>query len=64
MTRFKPSTLEVKNVPFTINPVPNTNVHGRPQMQMQWEPRYTENQHSYQYPDGRKIPKLPWIKQC
>lgn len=48
---------------FLINPVPNMQIHGRPQGKARYEPSFTEYQTRYEWPDGEKIVKLPWMRK-
>ena len=63
MVRYVAPPTEQKTVDFTVNPIPNTGAHGRPQASIGWEPRITEYQRRYEFPDSEKITKLPWLKK-
>lgn len=63
MVRYTRPPGERKSVAFTVNPTPNTGAHGRPQMTTHWEPRITEYQRRFEWPDSEKIIKLPWVKK-
>ena len=47
---------------LTINPTPNMGIHGRPLGQALYQPSFTEYDMRYDWPDGEKIVRLPWIR--
>jgi len=48
---------------FLINPTPNMNIHGRPLGKASYIPSFTEYQTRYDWPDGEKVVKLPWMRK-
>ena len=63
MTRYKRPTLNKATSDFIINPIPDYLIYGRPIAKMVYEPGSTEYQNRYEWPDGRKIIKLPWLRK-
>ncbi|XP_074662331.1 uncharacterized protein LOC141914891 [Tubulanus polymorphus] len=62
-TRYSRPPPDEKTSPFIINPAPNYHIYGRPLAKQQFDPSYTEYQTRYEWPDGSKIIKLPWLKK-
>ncbi|XP_076444468.1 uncharacterized protein LOC143282679 [Babylonia areolata] len=48
---------------FLINPKPNMQIHGRPLGKACYQPSFTEYQTRFDWPDGEKIVKLPWLRK-
>ncbi|XP_013380102.1 uncharacterized protein LOC106151404 [Lingula anatina] len=63
MVRYKRPPLDPKTSDFLINPTPNFMASGRPLMKGQYESSFTEYQTRFEWPDSRKIVKLPWLRK-
>ncbi|KAK2151879.1 hypothetical protein LSH36_347g00009 [Paralvinella palmiformis] len=48
---------------YIVNPLPDYGIHGRPLGQPKFERMGTEYQTRYEWPDGNKIVKLPWLRE-
>lgn len=48
---------------YLINPRPEFSVYGRPLARILYEKSNTEYQTRYEWPDGSKITKLPWLRK-
>lgn len=48
---------------FLINPRPDLGIHGRPLGTARYDSNFTEYQNRYEWPDGEKIVKLPWLRK-
>ncbi|KAK7107325.1 hypothetical protein V1264_015270 [Littorina saxatilis] len=63
MQRYGAPKSDCKTNDFLINPRPNMNIHGRPLGKARYDPSFTEYQTRYDWPDGEKIVKLPWMRK-
>lgn len=63
MIRYNNPADSQKSSDFVINPKPNLHIFGRPLGQARYEPGFTEYQTRYDWPDGEKICKLPWLRK-
>lgn len=54
---------ESKSYDFVINPTPNLHIYGRPLGSSRFYPPTTEYQCRFEWPDGEKICKLPWLRK-
>ncbi|XP_064629172.1 uncharacterized protein LOC135488475 [Lineus longissimus] len=62
-TRYSQPPPKPKTSDFIINPQPNFHIHGRPLAKIAFEPSYTEYQYRYEWPDGARITRLPWLRK-
>lgn len=58
--RYTRPPMDLPTSDFTINPPPNFAIHGRPLGRSVYEVGFTEYQTRFEWPDGRKLIKLPW----
>jgi len=63
MQRYASPCSEPTSSDFLINPRPNLQIHGRPLGKARYDPTFTEYQTRYEWPDGEKIVKLPWMRK-
>lgn len=48
---------------FLINPRPDLGIYDRVLGKAKYDPNFTEYQNRYEWPDGEKIVKLPWMRK-
>lgn len=63
MLRYNTQRDTAKSSDFIINPKPNLHIFGRPLGKAHYEPGFTEYQTRYDWPDGERIVKLPWLRK-
>ena len=63
MTRYKQPDTNVPVSGFTINPTPDYSRTGRPLMRLCWDRGTTEYKTRYEWPDGNKLERLPWLRK-
>ncbi len=61
--RYEQPRLDGHTSEFKVNPTPNFGIHGRPLDQQGYITKETEYQGRYDWPDGTKIVKLPWLQK-
>jgi len=62
MYRYNTAAPNVPTPDFIINPTPNFAAYGRPMQRGKYYPTFTEYQTRYEWPDGEKIVKRPWLR--
>ncbi|KAL8593750.1 hypothetical protein ACOMHN_032356 [Nucella lapillus] len=63
MLRYSSPTDITRCSDFLINPKPNMQIHGRPLGKGKYEPSFTEYQTRFEWPEGERIVKLPWLRK-
>ena len=63
MQRYAPPAQSPVASDFLINPKPNMGIHGRPLGRGLYQSNFTEYQTRYEWPDGERIVKLPWMRK-
>ncbi|KAK7503275.1 hypothetical protein BaRGS_00005540 [Batillaria attramentaria] len=63
MQRYNDPADSTKTSDFTINPKPNLHIFGRTLGKARYDPGFTEYQTRYEWPDGNRIVKLPWLRK-
>lgn len=63
MQRYSDKKHESATSDFLINPKPDLGIYGRPLGQSRFDPKITEYQTRYEWPDGERIVKIPWMRK-
>lgn len=63
MIRYNSPMGEEKTIDFIINPKPNVHVFGRPLGYAHYDQNTSEYLSRYEWPDGERICKLPWMRK-
>ncbi|CAH1798796.1 unnamed protein product [Owenia fusiformis] len=63
MKRYVAPPTDIPTRDYIVNPVGDFKTHGRPLMKTYFSPDSTEYQTRYEWPDSKKIVKLPWLRK-
>lgn len=63
MQRYSSPTDITRCSDFLINPKPNMELLGRPLGKARYDPSFTEYQTRFEWPEGERIVKLPWLRK-